>query len=249
MTLPRPDVTGREVRPPDAPLDPSVRRQPCEPDPVKYPPRAWPDAMRVPNILLALVAAVLLAMAGAGLLARAEPESTRIAQAVQNPVIFPAGTVLHVTNFSALAQFTVDPPGAQLVGAFHADHSMWIMAWTNGTPMPMCPIALGYVGPPMNASYNESLKPETWTLSEVCGGLGNLTVTQTIELVYGSGGAGTGTGSDGRGDGTIVRTASGPSLVSTAWSPLLVLAVAASVLLVAGIGLVARRKAHPGPRR
>ncbi len=204
--------------------------------------------MRDPQVLVGLVIVGILAVGSVGLLSLASAQPPLIEQTLGTQVIFPAGTVLHVTNFSALARFTVDPPGAQLVGAFHADHSMWIMAWTNGTPMPMCPIALGYVGPPMNASYNESLKPETWTLSEVCGGLGNLTVTQTIELVYASG-AGSGTGGNGGGGGATVRTAGGPTLASIARSPLLVPAVAASVLLAAGISLVLRRKPHPGARQ
>ncbi len=197
--------------------------------------------MRLPKVLAVLLVASTLALA-TGLVAQAALESPLPTQTLGTQVIFPAGTVIHVTNFSALARFTVDPPGAQLAGAFHADHSMWIMAWTNGTPMPMCPIALGYVGPPMNASYNESLKPETWTLSEVCGGLGNLTVTQTIELVYGSGGAGNGTGGNGGGSGGSLSTAGGLSLASLARSPYLVPAVVSSLLLVAAIGIVLWRR-------
>ncbi len=198
------------------------------------------------RILVALAIAVTLAMA-AGLVSSSAAEPLLAAQTLGTVVLFPAGTVIHVTNFSALARFTVDPPGAQLVGAFHADHSMWIMAWTNGTPMPMCPIAMGYVGSPMNASYNESLKPETWTLSEVCGGLGNLTVTQTIELVYGSGGPGSGTGGGSGGNGSGLGTAGGLTLASIAGSPFFVPALAASLLVAAGIGVVLWRR--PPKRR
>ncbi len=202
--------------------------------------------MRFPTPLAVLLAAAILTVSAAGLVSRAAPEQPLAAETLRTQVLFPAGTVLHVTNFSALARFTVDPPGAQLVGAFHADHFLWIMAWTNGTPMPMCPIAMGYVGSPMDTAYNESLKPETYTLSEVCGGLGNLTVTQTIELVYGSGGAGSGTGGGG-GGGARVRTAGGPSLASVAGSPFLVPALAASLLLVVGIGVALWRRPPKRP--
>lgn len=194
---------------------------------------------KAPAILLA---AAILAIAAAGLLSHAASEPRLAAQALGTQVLFPAGTVLHIVNFSALARFTVDAPGAQLVGAFHADHSLWIMAWTNGTPMPMCPIAMGYVGSPMDTSYNESLKPETYTLSEVCGGFGNLTVTQSIELVYGEGGAGNGTGGDGAGGGAGVATAGGLTLASIARSPLLGPALAASLLAVVVVFRIWDRK-------
>ncbi len=185
--------------------------------------------------------AALLILA-AGLLSGAASEPTASAQTVRTVILFPAGTVLHVTDFSALARFNVDPPGAQLLGGFHADHWMWIMAWTNGTPMPMCPIARGYVGSPMNASYNESLKPETWTLSEVCGGFGNLTVTQTIELVYGGGGAGNGGGSS-----SGLGTAGGLSLASIAGSPFFVPALTVAVLAVGGIAVLFLRRRPKRP--
>ena len=110
------------------------------------------------RIWIAVVLLFAACLATASLTLAAIPSRPGTAQ---TRVIFPEGTVVHVTDFSALARFTVVPPGAQFVGAFHADHWMWIMAWTNGTPMPLCPIAQGYVGPPMNASYNETLKPET----------------------------------------------------------------------------------------
>lgn len=202
--------------------------------------------MRIPKALAVLLVAATLASAAAGLLSHAAPEPRLAARTLRTVVLFPAGTILRVTNFSALARFPVDPPGAQLVGAFHADHSLWIMAWTNGTPMPMCPIAMGYVGSPMDAAYNESLSPETYTLSEVCGGLGNLTVTQTIELVYGSGGAGSSTGGDG-GGGAGVGSAGGVSLASMARSPLLVPALVASLLLAAGIVVLLQRRPPKRP--
>ncbi len=198
---------------------------------------------KAPAILLA---AAILAIAAAGLLSHAASEPRLAAQALGTQVLFPAGTVLHIVNFSALARFTVDAPGAQLVGAFHADHSLWIMAWTNGTPMPLCPIAVGYVGSPMNTTYNESLKPETWTLSEVCGGLGNLTVTQTIELVYGSGGPGPGSGGGNGGSPAGVGTSGGLSLPSIAGSPLFLSAMAACLLLAAGFAVARWRRP---PRR
>ncbi len=198
--------------------------------------------MRAPILLAALFVAAILAFAAAGLVSPAAPEAPLSVRTVGTQVIFPEGTVLHITNFSALARLTVYPPGAQLVGAFHADHFLWIMAWTNGTPMPMCPIAMGYVGSPMDTSYNESLKPETYTLSEVCGGFGNLTVTQSIELVYGEGGAGNGTGGDGAGGGAGVATAGGLTLASIARSPLLGPALAASLLAVVVVFRIWDRK-------
>lgn len=188
--------------------------------------------------LFRFVAAVLLAVSlgvtSVGGAIASTPGST--IEPLASQILFPEGTVLRITNFSALARFTVSPPGAQFVGAFHADHSLWIMAWTNGTPMPMCPIAQGYVGSPMNASYDEKLIPETYTFSEVCGGLGNLTVTQTIELVYGSGG---GNGTGGGDSGAL-------SVNSFARSPLLVSGLALLGLAAVGATL-SRRKSHRPP--
>lgn len=196
--------------------------------------------MGVFRFVATVLITVSLGMFSVGGAIAATPGSTIEPMASQ--IIFPQGTVLRVTNFSALAQFTVSPPGAQFVGAFHADHFLWIMAWTNGTPMPMCPIAQGYVGSPMNASYNEKLTPETYTFSEVCGGLGNLTVTQTIELVYGSGG----------GNSTGVGDSGALGVASIAQSPLLVPGLAILGLAAVGATILWRgshRRPPPSPPR
>lgn len=193
--------------------------------------------MRAPTIAVVLITAAFLTFVP---FAFASPQVGAQASGVR--VIFPAGSVIHVTNFSALARFTVYAPGAQFVGAFHADHSMWIMAWTNGTPMPMCPIALGYVGSPMNASYNESLKPETYTLSEVCGGLGNLTVTQTIELVSASTTDGGGGGSTGGVGGSGGPGAAGTGALPTPQTITLLLALVSTAVGVAMVIVALRER-------
>ncbi len=191
--------------------------------------------MRLPKIAVALLVATL-ATASLALAATPSPPET-----AQVQVIFPEGAVVHVTNFSALARFTVVPPGAQFVGAFHADHSMWIMAWTNGTPMPLCPIAQGYVGPPMNASYNETLQPETYTFSEVCGGLGNFTVTQAIELVYPDAANGTGAGGSAGGIGGTGGSAGGIGPAPVSMTPTLIVVLAAALVVAGGMLWVRRR--------
>ncbi len=168
-------------------------------------------------------------------------------------VIIPQGTVIHVTNFSALARFSVVAPGAQFVGALAMDHWMWIMAWTNGTPMPMCPIAEGYVGSPTNATYNESLKPATYTFSEVCGGLGNLTVTRAIELVYpGAASGGTGGGYAGNTTGVGGSGGGGPAAAPpapTIMAPAIAAAAGASVTAVLGAAALRGRSRFRFPRR
>ncbi len=184
---------------------------------------------------LALASAAVAFMAVPSVAGSAGPA----AQAAGVQILFPEGTVLQVRGFGPLTRFAVSPPDAQLVGAFHADHFLWIMAWTNGTPLPMCPIYEGYVGSPMNATYNESLKPETYTFGEVCGGWGNLTVTQTIELVYAGGGSGGSTGGIG-GSGTGNAPA-----VSTAADSLVAGTLSAAVA-VGGLGAIV---AWRGPRR
>ncbi len=211
------------------------------PDALSNPPIHESFDMRLPRIAVALLLVAALAMASLALAAiPLRPETTQI------QVIFPAGTVVHVSNFSALARFTVVPPGAQFVGAFHADHSMWIMAWTNGTPMPLCPIAQGYVGPPMNASYNETLKPETYTFSEVCGGLGNFTVTEAIELVYPNAANGTGSGGSAGGIGGTGSGAGGIVASPVAMAAVLAVVLAAA-LLVAGVVVWVRRRSLRRP--
>ncbi len=203
--------------------------------------------MRLRQAMPALLLLAILATASATL---AAPASQPLGSAAVTQVIFPVGTVLHVTNFSALARFTVQPPDAQFVGAFHADHQLWIMAWTNGTPMPLCPIYQGYVGGPMNASYNETLKPETYTFGEVCGGFGNLTVTSPIELVYGSASGGNGSGGNGGGSGagTEGGTTFGLGTLASVRTPAAV-PLPAAALVVAAVGLALRGSSLPRSRR
>ena len=91
---------------------------------------------------------------------------------------------MRITNFSSLVSFSVAAPGARLVGGANVDHSVLLMAWTHGTPLPMCPDFLGYVGSPWKLSLDQSLAPGVYQYGPVCGGLANLTVTADIELVY-----------------------------------------------------------------
>lgn len=98
-------------------------------------------------------------------------------------VLFPEGSVLRITNFTALGSFTVPAPGALFVGAASVDHAVLLMAWSNTTPLPLCPDVDGYVGSQWTYSVHEPLAPGFYRFGPVCGGLANLTVTQDIALL------------------------------------------------------------------
>jgi len=99
-------------------------------------------------------------------------------------ILFPAGSVVHIVGFSPIVAFTVHAPGGQFIGAASVDHFVWLMPWTNGTPLPECPDVIGYIGTPWIYSPNEFLASGSYYFGPVCGGFANLTVSQDIEVVY-----------------------------------------------------------------
>ena len=84
---------------------------------------------------------------------------------------------MHVTKFSLYSG------GGRLVGTIHWDHTS---AYAGALPpytILHCTTLHGYYGAPWNQSYNVSLSAGPYTFGRICFGLGNGTVTQTIEIV------------------------------------------------------------------
>ncbi len=98
-------------------------------------------------------------------------------------VVVPAGTVLELRGFAPFANFTVPAPGGVFEGKAWLDHFVWIMAYGNTTPLPMCADLLGWSGNGSFYSPDEVLAPGFYHLGPVCGGFANLTVLDSLKVV------------------------------------------------------------------
>lgn len=99
-------------------------------------------------------------------------------------VLFPAGSVVRIVGFSPLSKFTVPPSGGRLVGTASVDHFVFLMAWTNGTPLPECADFLGYLGSNWTYSPEQTLAPGSYEFGPVCGGFANLSITDSIAVLW-----------------------------------------------------------------
>jgi hypothetical protein len=99
-------------------------------------------------------------------------------------VLYAQGSVFHVPG-SAIKEFTVPQPGGFFMGSINWDHSsVSAMVAPLGSHL-VCPEApTGYGGLPWLQWVNTTLAPGTYEFGALCGGFGNGTVTQAIELVY-----------------------------------------------------------------
>lgn len=98
-------------------------------------------------------------------------------------VLFPRGALFQVPGLP-VENLTIPPQGGVLIGSVHWDHSsVLVVLAANGTH-PMCPTFSGYAGPPWTQHLNESLSTGTYFFGALCGGFGNGTVTQPIEITY-----------------------------------------------------------------
>jgi hypothetical protein len=99
-------------------------------------------------------------------------------------VLYAQGSVLRVPGSSAM-DFTVPQPGGFFVGSINWDHSSAsAMVAPLGSHL-LCPEApTVYSGLPWTQWVNTTLAPGPYEFGALCGGFGNGTVTQTIELVY-----------------------------------------------------------------
>jgi hypothetical protein len=107
-------------------------------------------------------------------------------------VIAPAGAVLHVSpDHFAYVPFTIFLPGV-LIGGAEVDHEsvFGIGVFPVGSafscpsepaPPPSPPF---YWGGPWSYSANQSLAPGSYFWGTPCGGSGNITVTQSVEIVF-----------------------------------------------------------------
>jgi len=79
----------------------------------------------------------------------------------------------------------VPSEGGVLVGAAEVDHTMGIGARLVGGPGIYCPAPPGrYYGNPWSYTANQNLTAGEYTWGVGCGSWGNITVTQSIEVLY-----------------------------------------------------------------
>ena len=107
------------------------------------------------------------------------------AASLRGQILVPVGTVLRVPGFTGVI-FNVPSEGAVLEGAAEADHTMSMGAHTAGGPPGYCPgVYPPYFGSPMSYTANQNLTAGTyiWGVGS-CGSLGNITITQSIEVLY-----------------------------------------------------------------
>jgi hypothetical protein len=101
-------------------------------------------------------------------------------------VLVPALSVLRLPGFRDV-NFTVPSEGGVLVGAAEVDHTSvgWIGAFPVGTGWSCPPLPRGYSGGPWVYTANQNLTAGTYFWGpDPCGGSGNITVTQSIEVLY-----------------------------------------------------------------
>jgi len=104
-------------------------------------------------------------------------------------VLIPAGSTLHTPAFGVV-RFDVPSIGGAIVGAAEVDNGSLIVGVLAVAPFHECP------GTALNGtqavhsivswlySINESLAPGRYVWGALCGGIGNITVTHSIEVLY-----------------------------------------------------------------
>ncbi len=100
-------------------------------------------------------------------------------------VLVPAGTVLNIPPFGGV-NFTVPSEGGVLVGAAEVDHTIPLGAFPVGSRF-NCPgrnTGVYYFGSPGSYTANENLTAGAYTWGSYCGSWGNITVTQSIAVLY-----------------------------------------------------------------
>jgi hypothetical protein len=109
------------------------------------------------------------------------------ATSFRGQVLAPAGALFKVYPGSGFAgvTFTVPSEGGVLVGAAEVDHAMKIGTRPAGAPGVYCPASpYGYSGSPWSYTVDQNLTAGEYTWGPFCGGWGNITVTQPIEVLY-----------------------------------------------------------------
>ncbi len=129
------------------------------------------------SVVAGLVAVLVAASSLAFALPRAPPPGAPT-------VVIPAGTEIELRGFAPVANFTVAVPGGVFEGRAWLDHTVWLMAYSNSTPLPMCADLLGYAGNGSWYTPHEFLAPGFYQFGPVCGGFANVTVLDSLEVVY-----------------------------------------------------------------
>ncbi len=99
-------------------------------------------------------------------------------------VLYTQGSSLRVPGM-ATVDFTVTAPGGFLAGSIYWDHSsVAAMVALVGSHV-TCPVtSLGYSGSPWTQWVNTTLPKGQYEFGALCGGFGNGTVNQTIEVLF-----------------------------------------------------------------
>lgn len=99
-------------------------------------------------------------------------------------VLYVQGSVVRVPG-TANVEFTVPQPGGFFVGSILWDHSSVSAMVAPLGSHPVCPdTPSAYSGLPWTQWVNTTLAPGPYEFGALCGGFGNGTVTQIIEIVY-----------------------------------------------------------------
>lgn len=97
-------------------------------------------------------------------------------------VLFAQGAVLKVPGLGFL-NFTVPKQGGIVLGTIQWDHSS-VFAGVVAEGFYHCPVFLKYAGAPWTQQFNDTLGGGAHEFGAPCGGFGNGTVVQPIEVVY-----------------------------------------------------------------
>jgi len=99
-------------------------------------------------------------------------------------VVYLQGSVLRIPG-TGTTEFSVPAPGGYLVGSIGWDHtSASAMVVPLGAHV-LCPSGpSGYSGAPWTQYVNTTLPVGSYEFGALCGGFGNGTVTQTIEVIF-----------------------------------------------------------------
>jgi len=98
-------------------------------------------------------------------------------------VLYAQGSFLQVPGLVP-GNFTLGGEGGILVGSIHWDHTSVVLVVGPLGSLLSCPIFGGYAGSAWNQSFNRTLSSGTFGFGAFCGGFGNGTVTQAVEVVY-----------------------------------------------------------------
>lgn len=139
--------------------------------------------MRRTSVVFAIGLAAAFVIAGTTFTWAASTPSALPSGAVE-AVLFATGDVIHGLPPTDV-NFSVPAEGGVLVGEAWVDHSSVSLGVFLPGHIYMCPaIPADYTGGPWTYTVNESLVAGQYLFGAFCSGLGNATVTQSVEVLY-----------------------------------------------------------------